>query len=181
MVTRSAAEFPDKKIDVEATLAALPPGVAVGRQHLATVLLEHRAVQDRQEAFDGPLRKGRAGLRPEGEYADRDGDRDDRGGGWGRRVRPPLAYRQGDVVDTSVIRRLASVGLGGVEVDHPDHDAEGRATLRALANELGLLATGSSDCHGTNKTTPLAAETTDAAVLEDLISRARGAGVLIGR
>ncbi len=46
---------------------------------------------------------------------------------------------------------VAEHGLDGIEVDHQDHDAETRARLRALADELGLLATGSSDYHGTGK------------------------------
>jgi hypothetical protein len=41
--------------------------------------------------------------------------------------------------------------LDGIEVDHQDHDAETRHRLRALADSLGLLGTGSSDYHGTGK------------------------------
>jgi predicted metal-dependent phosphoesterase TrpH len=39
----------------------------------------------------------------------------------------------------------------GIEVDHQDHDAETRRRLRALADSLGLLGTGSSDYHGAGK------------------------------
>jgi len=61
-----------------------------------------------------------------------------------------------------------------------DHYAADRATLRAVAAAEGLLATGSSDYHGANKTTPLAAETTAAEVLDALVARATGAEVLAG-
>jgi hypothetical protein len=82
------------------------------------------------------------------------------------------------VVELSVIADLAGAGLAGVEVDHPDHDAPDRATLRGLAAELGLVATGSSDYHGTNKTTPIAAETTDPEMFERLVAGATAIEVL---
>jgi sugar phosphate isomerase/epimerase len=75
------------------------------------------------------------------------------------------------VVDERAIAELAAAGLAGLEVDHPDHDAADRALLRGLAAELDLVVTGSSDYHGTNKTTPIGAETTDPAQLEALLAR----------
>ena len=85
----------------------------------------------------------------------------------------PLARRRGRVVDEPAIAALAAAGLGGVEVDHPDHAPQDRALLRGLAAELDLVATGSSDYHGTNKTTPIGAETTDPAQLEALLARVK--------
>jgi hypothetical protein len=83
----------------------------------------------------------------------------------------PLARRRGRVVDERAIAELAAAGLAGLEVDHPDHDAADRALLRGLAAELDLVVTGSSDYHGTNKTIPIGAETTDPAQLEALLAR----------
>ena len=65
------------------------------------------------------------------------------------------------------------LGLTGLEVDHVYHDEDQRAHLRALAGELGLLTTGSSDYHGTNKTVQLASSTTDPEQYERLVARAR--------
>ncbi|HWR48711.1 MAG TPA: phosphatase, partial [Pseudonocardiaceae bacterium] len=76
------------------------------------------------------------------------------------------ARSRGPLIDLSVIAELAAEGLAGVEVDHPDHAAGDRAALRDLAAELGLLVTGSSDYHGTNKTVSLGQETTDPEALE---------------
>lgn len=180
MVTRSAAEFPDKRIDVEVTVAALPAGVAVGRQHLATILLEHGAVATRQEAFDGPLRKGGPVYVPKASTPIETAIRMIVEAGGVAVFAHSLAHRRGSVVDTSVIRRLVDEGLGGIEVDHPDHDSDGRRTLRALARELGLLVTGSSDYHGTNKTTAIAAESTSEEMLGRLVGQARGVEVLTG-
>jgi 3',5'-nucleoside bisphosphate phosphatase len=93
----------------------------------------------------------------------------------------PLARRRGRVVDEQAIAALATAGLAGLEVDHPDHSPEDRALLRGLAGELDLVTTGSSDYHGTNKTTPIGAETTDPAQFEALLARAAaGVEVLAG-
>ena len=46
---------------------------------------------------------------------------------------------------------LKNAGLNGIEVDHRDHGAEERLTLRKIADDLGLVTTGSSDFHGTGK------------------------------
>jgi predicted metal-dependent phosphoesterase TrpH len=83
-------------------------------------------------------------------------------------------------VEPSVIADLAAAGLGGVEVDHPDHDPADRELLRDLAKEHDLVVTGSSDYHGTNKTTPVAAETTAADELQTLVARTSGVDVLVG-
>ncbi len=79
-----------------------------------------------------------------------------------------------------VIKELAGVGLGGVEVDHPDHDPEAHKRLRALADELGLITTGSSDYHGTNKVIRLGQETTRAEMLDEIARRATGVPVVSG-
>jgi 3',5'-nucleoside bisphosphate phosphatase len=57
-------------------------------------------------------------------------------------------------------------------VDHQDHDPASRVRLRALAAELDLLATGSSDYHGTGKLDhELGCNTTAPEVFETLMER----------
>jgi hypothetical protein len=46
--------------------------------------------------------------------------------------------------------------------------------MLGLAADLGLLTTGSSDYHGTNKTTPIGACTTDPAQFEALVAAGTG-------
>ena len=62
---------------------------------------------------------------------------------WGRGSR--------HVLDEETLVDLQLVGLVGIEVEHQDHDAGDRRTLRAMAERLDLVATGSSDYHGTGK------------------------------
>jgi predicted metal-dependent phosphoesterase TrpH len=91
----------------------------------------------------------------------------------------PRAHQRGRIVGDDVIAAMAEAGLAGVEVDHVDHDDDARVHLRALAGELGLLTTGSSDYHGTNKTVQLASSTTDPEQYERLVALARsGTAVL---
>ena len=77
------------------------------------------------------------------------------------------------VLPPDVLARLAAEhALDGIEVDHQDHDLGTRARLRALADDLGLLATGSSDYHGTGKLDhELGCNTTDPDVFIALLAR----------
>jgi predicted metal-dependent phosphoesterase TrpH len=88
----------------------------------------------------------------------------------------PRATTRGPVVPDSLIVELAGQGLFGLEADHEDHTGEQRAQLRALAADLGLVVTGSSDFHGTNKTVQLGANLTDPAVLAAIRAAARSTG-----
>ena len=69
---------------------------------------------------------------------------------------------------------MTEAGLLGLEVDHPDHTPEQRDHLQGLADDLGLIRTGSSDYHGTNKPTPIAACTTEPAQFEALLAAGTG-------
>ena len=92
----------------------------------------------------------------------------------------PRATARGPVVPDSMIEELAAAGLSGLEVDHHDHSAQQRVEVRALADRLGLVATGSSDYHGRHKTVRLGEHTTAPEAYERLISGATGATVIAG-
>lgn len=61
----------------------------------------------------------------------------------------PGLWRDGLGVPDELIEEMAAAGLDGVEAAHTDHTPEMEARYRAMAERLGLVATGSSDCHGT--------------------------------
>jgi predicted metal-dependent phosphoesterase TrpH len=61
----------------------------------------------------------------------------------------PGLWREGLGVSDGLIEELADAGLDGIETAHPDHTPEMEARYREMARRLGLVATGSSDCHGT--------------------------------
>ncbi len=92
----------------------------------------------------------------------------------------PYASRRGVTVGPDVIERMTAAGLTGVEVDHPDHDGDERRRLRGLAADLDLIATGSSDFHGSSKPQGLGAESTSPATYERLVAAASGARPITG-
>lgn len=92
----------------------------------------------------------------------------------------PAAGRRGRVVDEAAIAALAEAGLAGIEVDHPDHLPVERERLRVLAADLGLVATGSSDFHGSNKVNRLGQHTTEPSAYRDLMAGAWGSRPYVG-
>jgi predicted metal-dependent phosphoesterase TrpH len=86
----------------------------------------------------------------------------------------PRARSERRVLTAEYLAELAGLGLGGLEVDHPDHDEQDRVDLRTIAGRLGLLTTGSSDYHGTNKVLRLGQERTDPDVLARMIEATNG-------
>lgn len=124
---------------------------SLGRPHVADALVARGYVRDRSEAFDNWLAEGGPAHVP--KYAPPTTEAITlvrQAGGvpvlahpWGRSSRRELT--------PAAIEELASAGLAGLEVDHDDHSEADRADLRALAAELGLIVTGSSDHHGTGK------------------------------
>lgn len=178
MIGRMAADgYP---VDVDTVFAHLPEGGSAGRPHLARALVAAGVVGSVDEAFakllhnDSPYYVPRADTRVETAV-----EMIVAAGGVAVFAHP-LARRRGVVVEPSVLVDLVGWGLGGIEVDHPNHVPADRELLRGITAGHGLLATGSSDYHGTNKTTPLAEETTDPEAYAALTERATGVPVLHG-
>ncbi|WP_424184403.1 PHP domain-containing protein [Actinokineospora sp. G85] len=168
-------------VDADTLLAGLPENATAGRPHLAQALVRAGVVGSVTEAF-ASLLHGRTGyFVPSRRTPVVQAIEMIKAAGGVTVLAHGFAHRRGPVVTPAVIADLAAAGLDGVEVDHPDHDDDARAELRALAARLDLLSTGSSDYHGTNKTTPIAAETTHPDVLAAIADRATGAGLVHGR
>ncbi len=85
-------------------------------------------------------------------------------------VAHPRARAAASVLSAEVLESLIPLGLAGIETDHPDHDAAARTELAGIARDLGLLQTGSSDYHGTNKTLRIGQERTSDEVVERIIA-----------
>lgn len=133
----AGVEIADDEVEAEAA------GAAVGRPHVARVLVRRGAVGSVNEAFDRYLGRGRPG------YVDK--------------VLPAfrevaaLVHHAGGLVSAAHLREragrglltaLKAEGLDAVEALHPSHSPEVRARIVATAATLGLLTTGGSDWHG---------------------------------
>lgn len=152
---------------------------SVGRPHIATAMVELGVVDTVSDAFTSEwiANDGRAYVEKH-ELDPFTAIRLIKGAGGVAVFAHPLAVKRGRCVPESAIADLAAAGLDGIEVDHMDHDAATRDRLRGLARDLGLLATGSSDYHGTRKTCRLGEHTTDPDVYAEIAARGSGAAPL---
>ena len=153
-----------------AQVSALAGDGSVGRPHLARALVDAGVVPDVDAAFRDLLSSRRPYYVRKADTDVFDALRLIRDAGGLPVFAHPLARRRGPVVADETIAEMADAGLVGLEVDHPDHDADDRAHAAMLARELDLIGTGSSDYHGTNKATPLGARLTEPDAYERLIS-----------
>ncbi|WP_183095538.1 PHP domain-containing protein [Nocardioides stalactiti] len=150
---------------------------ATGRPHVADLLVRLGVVADRDQAFAEYLSHGRPA------YVDRYAS--DlvtmiglvTGAGGVPVVAHPWGRGNDRALTEASFATLADAGLIGIEVDHLDHDAGQRAQLRAIADRLGLVVTGSSDHHGTGKVDhDLGVETTAPDQLQRILDRAAELG-----
>lgn len=148
-------------------------GAPIGRPHLAQALIRRGLVGSVSEAFSREWLGWRFRV-PKRDLDVFEALRLVRGAGGVPVFAHPLAHRRGRVVPDHVFGELADAGLAGLEADHPDHGPAERARVRTLAATLGLFVTGSSDFHGTNKVTPLGAETTSEESYRLVVAAASG-------
>ena len=131
-------------------VSEIAEGKNIVRPHIAQALVEAGVIPTIEDAFTPELIKdgGRAyvekhALDPVDALA-----LIKRAGGLGVIAHPGL-HREGLGVPDELIERLAEAGLDGIEAAHSDHTPEAEAKYRTMAAGFGIVATGSSDCHGT--------------------------------
>ena len=161
-----------------AQIVARSEGGVVGRPHIARALVEAGVVDSVDHAFATLLHHRSPYYAPKADTDVLDGIRLVRAAGGVPVFAHGLATSRGRVVGDDAIAAMTAAGLLGIEVDHPDHTPDQRAYLRALADGLGLIRTGSSDYHGTNKRTPIAACTTEPDQYEALLAAGTGVPVV---
>ncbi|HVV30669.1 MAG TPA: PHP domain-containing protein [Mycobacteriales bacterium] len=153
----------------------------VGRPHLAAELVEAGLVDRVADAFT-PAWIGAGGryYRTERKAPVLQAISLIRGAGGVAVFAHPGAHGRGATVSDATITAMAAAGLQGLEIDHPDHDAETRTHLRALAADLGLLVTGSSDYHGGRRGSVLGQERTAPEVYEAIVAAGTGSAPRTG-
>ncbi len=155
---------------------------AIGRPHIADVLVAKGVVADRTAAFQDWLGWGRPGYVT--RYATATGTmvRIVTAAGGAAVIAHPWGRGSRRILDASTLADLQALGLVGIEVDHQDHDAADRQALRALAEELDLVVTGASDHHGTGKVDhELGCNTTSVEQYERLLAYAAQHAAAAGR
>jgi predicted metal-dependent phosphoesterase TrpH len=160
-------------IDPEILREEVGESPSVGRPHIADAMIRQGYLANRGEAFDGYLAVGGPAYVPRFHTPLPQAiDLIHRAGGVAV-IAHPWSRQSWQVLDEQALSGLAlEHRLDGIEVDHHDHDAETRAKLRQIADRVGLLATGSSDYHGTGKVDhDLGSNTTSPAVLTEILAR----------
>lgn len=146
---------------------------AIGRPAIARALVAAGHARDIADAFDRFLADGRPAF-------------------VSRQGAPPaeviaLIMRAGGMASfahpgklglDAVLPGLADAGLTGLEVFHPDHDAQAQQKYLAIAEALNLAPTGGSDYHGpqSGRAECLGVVGLDAERYSALVARARLAG-----
>jgi predicted metal-dependent phosphoesterase TrpH len=170
MIEKMRAEGMD--ISIEDVEKAMPVGATMGRPHLADALVAKKIVKSRDEAFidllhnDSRFYVSHAAPTPVEAIA-----LIRRAGGVAV-IAHPFASHRGQILKPDDFADLVAAGLNGIEVDHRDQNPDERAMLRAIAQELDLVVTGSSDYHGTGKMNLLAENHTSREEWQKLESQA---------
>ncbi|MCT9870067.1 PHP domain-containing protein [Paenarthrobacter aurescens] len=175
MVTLLSEDYPLTWDDV---IHHVAPGATVGRPHIADALVAAGVVADRTEAFTSILTSHSRYFVQ--HYAPNPAIAVElvRAAGGVPVFAHPVASSRGRIVGERTYRDMIDAGLLGLEVEHRDNPEEGRAFLRGLAAEHGLLMTGSSDYHGAGKPNLLGENTTSPEVLARIEELATGSTVV---
>jgi 3',5'-nucleoside bisphosphate phosphatase len=159
-------------------VAAVAGTAVVGRPHIARAMAASGAIASPEQAFTpdwiadgGRAYVGRYALDPVRAIALV------RSAGGAAVLAHPRANRA-LLVDDAQIADLATAGLAGVEVFHPDQPDP--ASLLGLTRDLGLIATGGSDDHGSLTGHRIGSHIAAADAYERLIAQATGAKPIQG-
>ena len=176
MIQKMQAEGFD--ISIEDVEEAMPAGATMGRPHLADALVNKKIVKSRDEAFTDLLHNDSRFYVSHAAPTPIEAVKLIRRAGGVAVIAHPFASRRGLILGTDDFADLVTAGLNGIEVDHRDQNPSERAMLRAIATDLDLVITGSSDYHGTGKLNSLAENHTDRAQWEKLESAANARRVV---
>lgn len=155
-------------------LAQATEGATIGRPHIADALVARGHVPDRTAAFQTILHWQGGYYRPHEAPPPIEGVRLITAAGGVAVIAHPGARGPERVLSEQRMRALVDAGLFGLEVDHRDNPPARRGHWVALAEQFGLVMTGSSDYHGTGKPNRLAENTTSPEAYAAIVARATG-------
>ncbi len=133
-------------IEIE-EVCALTKSRAVGRPHLAAVMLQKGWITNMRGAFDKYLSEGMPGWAPKFEQTPFEAiDLIHQSGGLAVMAHPMLTQKD------ELISRMAKAGLDGLEVYYPNCLPTVTTFYEKLGRKHKLFLTGGSDAHGAAKT-----------------------------
>ncbi|MFC4223378.1 PHP domain-containing protein [Lysinibacter cavernae] len=149
-------------------ISAISDGATVGRPHIADALVTRGFYHDRGAAFADVLHPGSKYYVPNYAVDTVEAVELVRAAGGLPVLAHPAATRQRAPMPVERMKLLADRGLYGIELDHPENRREWLPPLRAEADRLGLVVTGSSDYHGAGKENRLGECTTSATTVAQM-------------
>ena len=127
-------------------------GGVIGRPHIAAILLRKGYVSSIKQAFDKYLAPGGMAYFDKERVSSKDAiDMVKQAGGLPVLAHPAQLRTENDAQLERIVKDLLDLGLAGLEVLHSDHDDAMVEKYSKLAERFGLLKTGGSDFHGSNK------------------------------
>jgi len=118
------------------------PAKPIGRPHVAKALVRGGMTSGIESAFRDLLRRGKPGYVPQ-FYATPQGAIEAVAASGGI----PVLAHPGRLRDRALIEALVPLGLRGLEVFYPLHDARDVAEFAAIARRHGLVMTAGADFH----------------------------------
>jgi len=148
-MTAAALQKAGMQVDYDALLARTPDGY-INRAHIAIALVEGGYVASREEAFKGCLKPGNGFYNPPKlpdafEIIRFIKEK----GGVAVFAHPFLSLDEQQLC--RFLPQAAQCGLDAMETLYTKYDAQTTQRSRELAARFGLLESGGSDFHGTNK------------------------------
>ena len=141
-----------EEVEREAKATAADSKKPIGRPHIAAVLLRKGYVSSIKQAFDKYLAQGGLAYFDKERLTMRQAMELIRASGGMPVLAHPIQLRtQSDAELERVVKDLLDLGLVGLETIHSDHDSALVEKYTRLADRYGLLKTGGSDFHGSNK------------------------------
>ncbi|HTW95749.1 MAG TPA: PHP domain-containing protein [Tepidisphaeraceae bacterium] len=127
-------------------------GGVLGRPQLAAILHRKGYVSSIKQAFDKFIGQGAPAYFDKERLSPAQAlDMIRQSAGIAVLAHPIQLRTENDAQLERIVKDLVDLGLAGLEVMHSDHDDAHVAKYTALADRFGLIKTGGSDFHGTNK------------------------------
>ncbi len=124
-------------------------GEAVGRPHIARVLVQSRCVRTLKQAFTKYLAKGEKAYVSREKLSAAEAVHVIRGAGGVVALAHPVQLGCLTLAELDqVVAGLVDLGVEAIEVYHPDHRPEDVRVCMDVARRYGLLMVGGSDFHG---------------------------------
>jgi 3',5'-nucleoside bisphosphate phosphatase len=130
------------KLDADKIITDAGPIGVPGRPHIAFALVEAGYAKSIKEAFSKWLDRGMPGYVPRAKLnPEKAVEIIISAGG------VPVLAHPGTGAPDSLIAELVAIGLGGIEVYHPDHNKQAEQKYLIMAKRFHIAATGGSDFH----------------------------------